>query len=104
MKLVSLDVAAPAPPALRRPRIVVGARVAVLLGLAGIAVAWLARPVAGGDAGPLMAGTESLGRCLAALDLVSCSQAGPIGPYPVLQYAPDLLADAGAELTDASRI
>ena len=77
---------------------------AVGVGLAGIVVAWLAQPVAGGDTGPLLAGTEILGRCLAQLDLVLCKQATPIGPYPVLQYVPDLLADAGAELSEGGRI
>jgi hypothetical protein len=104
MKVVWPDAATPTAPVVVLPRIVVWARVAVVLGLAGIVVAWLAQPVAGGDAGPLMAGTESLGRCLGALDLLSCSQATPIGPYPVLQYAPDLVVDAGAELSDDSRI
>ncbi len=66
-------------------------------------LAWLAHPVQAGDTGPLLAGTEQLGRCLAALDLTSCDQTMPIGPYPVAQYAPDLVADAGLELSQAGR-
>jgi hypothetical protein len=104
MKLLALEATAPTPRVLRLPRTAVWARVAVALGLAGIVVAWLAQPVVGGDTAPLMAGTEALGHCLAALDLVSCKQTTPIGPFPALQYAPDLVADAGAELSQDSRI
>jgi hypothetical protein len=65
---------------------------AVVLALLGIAAVWLARPERGGDTGPLLTGTEALGRCLTELDLVSCSDPAPIGPYPLLQYVPDLLS------------
>jgi hypothetical protein len=103
MSVASHEDAAPPPRVLGRPR-VVWFQVAVAVGLAGIVVAWLAQPVIGGDTAPLMAGTEALGRCLADLDLVSCNQTTPIGPYPLVQYVPDLLADAGAELSADSRV
>ena len=45
-------------------------RLAVVLASLGIAVVWLARPERGGDTGPLLTGTEALGRCLTELDLV----------------------------------
>lgn len=79
-------------------------RVAVAVGLGGIALAWLVQPITGGDTAPLMAGTEILGRCLARLDLVLCEQPSPIGPFPVLQYIPDLAADGAAKLSDGGRI
>jgi hypothetical protein len=79
VKLVLLDAAAPPPRVLEDPRDVLWARVAVVLGLVAIVVAWLAQPVLGGDTGPLMAGTEALGRCLAALDVMSCEQTTAIG-------------------------
>ncbi len=45
-----------------------------------------------------------LGRCLGDLDLVSCEQPTPIGPFPILQYVPDLVAHAGAGLSEAGRL
>jgi hypothetical protein len=96
--------AAAAPGAERHPWSVLWPRLAVLVGLVGLVVAWSVDPLVGGDTGPLMTGTEQLGRCLAGLDVLSCDQSDPIGPYPVLQYAPDLVADAGAELSEDGRI
>jgi hypothetical protein len=95
---------APTPSASRRSWAELWPRVAVGAGLVGVVLAWLAQPVVGGDTAPLMAGTEILGRCLARGDLFLCAQATPIGPYPLLQYVPDLVADAGAELSEGGRI
>lgn len=75
----------------------------IVLGLSGIVVAWLVRPATGGDTGPLMSGTETLADCLVALDLVSCEQPTPIGPWPILQYVPDLLGVA-AGMAEGGRI
>jgi hypothetical protein len=75
----------------------------VAVGLAWLVVAWLGDPLLGGDTGPLLTGTEQLGRCLAKRDLVSCPQAQSIDPFPALQHAPDLVADAVAELSRADR-
>ena len=100
----TLPLTAPPPTALPRMRVVSWAKVAVGVGAAGIVAAWLAQPVIGGDTGSLMAGTEQLGRCLAELDLLHCEQSTPIGPYPVLQYVPDLVADAGVELSVGARL
>lgn len=75
-------------------------KTAVGLGLAGIVLAWLAETVVGGDSGQLMAGTEALRRCLTDFDLVSCEQATPIGPWPIMQYLPDLVADAAGPSTE----
>jgi hypothetical protein len=101
---VSSHASATAPPRVeRRPRFADWPRVAVAVGLAGLVVAWLADPLVGGDTGPLLTGTEQLGRCLGKLDLVSCDEAQPIDPFPVLQHAPDLVADAGLELSRAGR-
>ena len=87
-----------------RSRAEAAAWTALVVGLGGIVVAWLAQTVVGGDTGPLLAGTEVLGRCLADLDLVSCEQPTPIGPFPILQYVPDLVAHAGAGLSEAGRL
>lgn len=76
---------------------------AVAVGLAALVLAWIAQPIDGGDTGPLTAGTEQLADCLAELDLVSCEQRTPIGAYPVLQYAPDLVAHAGLRLSEGTR-
>ena len=80
------------------------AKLAAGLGLVGILVAWLDRPHRAGDTGPLLAGTETLARCLRARDLVACEQQPPIGPYPLLQYVPDLAADSLAELSVSGRV
>ena len=81
------------------------ANAAVALGVVGISLAWLAQPLRGGDTGPLMAGTETLGDCLARLDLFLCAQTTPIGPWPVLQYVPDLIAHAaGASIDGRVRV
>jgi hypothetical protein len=80
-------------------------KAAVGLGLAGIVLSWLAQTVVGGDSGQLMAGTEALRRCLADFDLVSCEQTTPIGPWPILQYLPDLVADtAGLSAEGRDRV
>jgi hypothetical protein len=100
----TLPLTAPPPGAFPRTPVVSWAKVAVGLGAAGIVAAWLAQPVIGGDTGTLMAGTEQLGRCLAELDLLDCEQSTQIGPYPVLQYVPDLVADAGVELSGGARL
>jgi hypothetical protein len=70
------------------------ASLGVAIGLLGIAVVWLARPERGGDTGPLQGGTEALGRCLAALDLVHCTDEGAIDPFPIVQHVPDLAGHA----------
>ena len=70
------------------------AALAVVTGLLGIVVVWLARPERGGDTGPLQTGTEALARCLTAFDLVDCTGRGPIGPFPLLQHVPDLAGHA----------
>ncbi len=72
--------------------------------MTGIVLVWLAGPVLGGDTKPLLAGTEALGRCLAQGDLYDCQQGWLIGPYPIMQYVPDLLADAVLELSEARRV
>ena len=81
------------------------AALAVVIGLLGIAVVWLARPERGGDTGPLQTGTESLARCLAALDLVHCTDEGPIDPFPLVQHLPDLAGHvAGLSVGDRTRL
>ena len=81
------------------------AALAVVIGLLGIAVVWLARPERGGDTGPLQTGTESLARCLAALDLVHCTDEGPMDPFPIVQHVPDLAGHvAGLSMGDRTRL
>ena len=81
------------------------AALAVVIGLLGIAVVWLARPERGGDTGPLQTGTESLARCFAALDLVHCTDEGPIDPFPIVQHVPDLAGHvAGLSTGDRTRL
>ena len=81
------------------------AALAVVIGLLGIVVVWLARPDRGGDTGPLQTGSEALSRCLAELDLVHCTSGGPIDPFPVLQHLPDMAGHvAGLSVDGRTRL
>jgi hypothetical protein len=62
---------------------------------------WATHRVVGGDTPWLVDGTDQIVRCLSAHDLVKCGYTGElsatgqtttIGPYPLLQYIPDLIA------------
>lgn len=77
-------------------------------------MAWVNRPSFGGDTMRLIPGTETLATCLGDGTLVACGfwpelttdgQMSPIGPYPLLQYLPDLAAyGAGASRTDRAQL
>jgi hypothetical protein len=83
----------------RVPQRVLQAVVAVgCLWLVGV---WVTHRVVGGDTPWLVDGTDQIVRCLAAGELVKCGYTGvlsatgqttTIGPYPLLQYIPDLIA------------
>jgi len=71
------------------------------LGCAWVLAVWVTHRVVGGDTPWLVDGTDQLVRCLAAGNLVKCGYTGQltatgqttaIGPYPLLQYIPDLIA------------
>jgi hypothetical protein len=75
-------------------------RVAVAFGCAWIVAVWVTHRVVGGDTPWLVDGTDQLVRCLSSGDLVKCGYTGQltatgqtttIGPYPLLQYLPDLI-------------
>ena len=77
------------------------ARIVVAFGCAWLLAVWVTHRVVGGDTPWLVDGTDQLVRCLSAGDLVKCGYTGQltatgqtttIGPYPVLQYIPDLIA------------
>jgi len=84
------------------------------LGCAWVLAVWVTHRVVGGDTPWLVDGTDQLVRCLAAGNLVKCGYTGQltatgqttaIGPYPLLQYIPDLIARSlGAELSFYSQV
>jgi hypothetical protein len=76
-------------------------RLAVAAGSAWLVAVWVTHRTVGGDTPWLVDGSDQIVRCLSGGDLVKCGYTGQlsatgqtttIGPYPLLQYIPDLIA------------
>jgi hypothetical protein len=89
------------------------ARLAVAGSFAWLVPVWLSRPTAGGDTPWLLDGTDVLRDCLARDTLVACGYHSQpdafglttaIGPWPPLQYVPDLVATSLGATTHPTRV
>jgi hypothetical protein len=89
------------------------ARLAVATAFAFLVSVWAAKPTPGGDTPWLLDGTDFLSRCLSSGTLVKCGYSSRpdawslmtlIGPWPPLQYIPDLIATSLGISTHPDRV